>query len=432
MLWLQFAFILLLILLNGFFALAEMAIVSARRVRLQRAADLGRAGAKTALELKRDPGRFLSTVQIGITVIGVLASALGGATFAEEFAEYLAPLGLGTKAGPISLAVVVAVISYLTLILGELVPKRVALSRPEAIGRSLAPMLALMTRLAAPLVWFLSASSNLVLHFLPRAPKESAAVTEEEITIMLREAQQAGNVHAAETAIVQMALRLGDRRVNAVMTPRTQIEWLDLQDDVEENRRKVRDSDYSRFPVFDGGPQQVAGIAQVKDILTAEIAGKPFDLKPLVRPAMFIPETATALRALEMFRKSGEPMALVVDEFGDLQGAVTLDDILQSLVGDIAEPGEPPSPSIERRPDGSFVVDGMTPLDQVRDLLNIMSTSDESGDYHTLGGFVMARLHRIPAVGSRIEVDGVQYEVISMDGRRVDHVLITPTKAGER
>jgi magnesium and cobalt exporter, CNNM family len=431
MLWLQFAFILLLILLNGFFALAEMAIVSARRVRLQRAADLGRAGAKTALELKRDPGRFLSTVQIGITVIGVFASALGGATFAEEFAQYLAPLGLGSKAGPISLAVVVAVISYLTLILGELVPKRVALGRPEAIARGLAPMLALMTRLAAPLVWFLSASSNIVLHFLPRAPKESSAVTEEEITIMLREAQQAGNVHAAETGIVQMALRLGDRRVNAVMTPRTQIEWLDLQDDVEENQHKVHDSDYSRFPVFDGGPQQVAGIVQVKDILTAEMSGKPFDLKQLVRPAIFIPETATALRALEMFRKSGEQMGLVVDEFGDLQGAVTMTDILQSLVGDIAEPGEPPSPSIERRPDGSFIVDGMTPLDQVRDLLNIMSADDESGDYHTLGGFVMARLHRIPTVGSRIEVDGVQYEVTSMDGRRVDHVLITPPKGGE-
>ncbi len=431
MLWLQFAFILLLILLNGFFALAEMAVVSARRVRLQRAAELDRAGAKIALELKRDPGRFLSTVQIGITVIGVFASALGGATFSDALAEYLGPLGLGTKAGPVSLALVVAVISYLTLILGELVPKRVALNRPEVIAGRLAPMLALMTRLAAPLVWFLSASSNLVLRFLPRAPSESAAVTEEEITIMLREAQAAGNVHAAETAIVQMALRLGDRRVNAVMTPRTQLEWLDLQDDPEESRRKVRDSDYSRFPVFDGGPQQVAGIVQVKDILTAELNGQTFDLKPLVRPAMFIPETATALRALEMFRKSGEPMELVVDEFGDLQGAVTLTDILQSLVGDIAEPGEPSSPSIERRPDGSFIVDGMTPLDQVRDLLNVV-TGDEadSGDYHTLGGFVMARLHRIPAVGSRIEVGGVQYEVIGMDGRRVDRVLITPLKAG--
>lgn len=428
MLWLQLAVILLLILLNGFFALAEMAMVSARRVRLQRAAELGSVGAKTALELKRDPGRFLSTVQIGVTVIGVVASALGGATVADQIAVRLP--ALGTDAGPVSLVLVVVVISYLMLILGELVPKRIALSRPETIARRLAAMLRWLTRLASPLVWFLAVSSNLVLRFVPRGPSEPAVVTEEEITIMLREAQAAGNVHAAETAIVQMALRLGDRRVNAVMTPRTQLEWLDLQDSNEENRRKVRDSDYSRFPVFDGGPAQVAGIVQVKDLLTAEMNGVPFDLKPLVRPAIFIPETATALRALEMFRKSGEPMALVIDEFGDLQGAVTLTDILQSLVGDIAEPGEPPSPSIERRPDGSFIVDGMTPLDQVRDLLNLIGNGDaESGDYHTLGGFVMARLHRIPTVGSRITVDGIRYEVIGMDGRRVDRVLIVPDAA---
>ena len=427
MLWLQFAIILLLILLNGFFALAEMAVVSARRVRLQRAAELGGRGAKAALELKRDPGRFLSTVQIGITVIGVLTSALGGSTFADEIAAKLE--GLGPNAGPLSLVLVVALISFLTLILGELVPKRVALGRPEAIAGSLASMLRTMTRLAAPLVWLLSTTSNLVLRILPRRPSEPVVVTEEEIAILLREAQAAGHVHAAETAIVQMALRLGDRRVSGVMTPRTQLEWLDLQDTPDENWRKVRDSDYSRFPVFDGGLDLVAGIVQVKDILTAEMSDKPFDLKPLVRPALFIPETATALRALELFRKSGEPMELVVDEFGDLQGAVTLTDILQALVGDIAEPGEPPSPSIERRPDGSFIVDGMTPLDQVRDLLNLPQFEEDEGDYHTLGGFVMARLHRIPAVGSRIEADGVQYEVIGMDGRRVDRVLITPPKS---
>lgn len=426
MVWLEFAVILLLIVFNGFFALAEMSVVSARRVRLQRLAELGSVGAKTALELKRDPSRFLSTVQIGVTVIGVVTSAIGGATLSDQIAVLLP--SLGTKAGPVSLILVVVLISYLTLILGELVPKRVALGRPETIARNLAALLLVLTRLAAPLVWFLAVSSNLVLYFLPRATNEPTAVTEEEIAIMLREAQAAGNVHAAETAIVQMALRLGDRRVNAVMTPRMQLEWLDLQDDAEENRRKVRDSDYSRFPVFDGSPAQVAGIVEVKDLLTAEMSGKPFDLKPLVKPAMFIPETATALRALEMFRKSGEPMALVVDEFGDLQGAVTLDDILQSLVGDIAEPGEPPSPSIERRPDGSFIVDGMTPLDQVRDLLHLRSDAEDEagGDYHTLGGFIMARLHRIPTVGSRVDVDGMRYEVIGMDGRRVDKVLITP------
>lgn len=427
MLWLQFAIILLLILLNGFFALAEMAVVSARRVRLQHAADLGRAGAKTALELKRDPGRFLSTVQIGITVIGVLASVFGGAAFADQIAAVLKPYSRYAEGW--SFFLIVLVISYLMLIFGELVPKRVALRRPEAIARRLAPILSAMTRLVAPIAWFLSASSNLVLHFVPVRAGEVAPVTEEEIAIMLREAQATGQVHAAETAIVQMALRLGDRSVGAVMTPRTQVEWLDLADTEEENWRKVHDSNYSRFPVFEGGLTQVVGIVQVKDLLTAEMGWQTFDLKRLVRPALYIPDTATALRALEVFRKSGEPMLLVVDEFGDFQGVVTLHDILQALVGDIAEPGEEGKPSVQRLEDGAFIVDGMTPLDQVKDLTGLTDLGEEEGaDYHTLGGFIMAQMHRIPATGNQVTHGGVRFEVLGMDGRRVDRVLIVPSK----
>ncbi len=428
MLWLQFAVILVLILLNGFFALAEMAVVSARRVRLQHAANSGRAGAKTALELKRDPGKFLSTVQIGITVIGVLASALGGAAFADELASLLKPYTAHAEGW--SFFLVVVVISYLTLILGELVPKRVALRRPEALARRLAPILSGMTRAVAPIAWVLSMSSSLVLRLIPVRPAEPAPVTEEEIAIMLREAQAAGHVHAAETAIVQMALRLGDRRVGAVMTPRTQVEWLDLADSEEENWRKVHDSHYSRFPVFDGGLAQAAGIVQVKDLLTAEMSWQPFDLKRVLRPPLYIPETATALRALEVFRKSGEAMLLVVDEFGDFQGVVTLHDILQALVGDIAVPGEEASPSIERREDGSFVVDGMTPLDMVGDLTGLADLTEEEGaEYHTLGGFIMAHMHRIPATGNQVTIEGYRFEVLGMDGRRVDKVLIVPPKA---
>jgi len=427
MLWLQFAIIVLLILLNGFFALAEMAVVSARRVRLQHAVDLGRAGAKTALELKRDPGRFLSTVQIGITVIGVLASVFSGATFADQIAVLLRPYSVHAEG--LSFALIVIVVSYLTLILGELVPKRVALRRPEALARSLAPFLAGMTRLVAPIAWFLSVSSNLVLRLVPVRAAEAPPVTEEEIAIMLREAQATGQVHAGESAIVQMALRLGDRRVSAVMTPRTQVEWLDLADTEEENWRKVQESDYSRFPVFEGGLSQVLGIVQVKDLLTAEMSWQTFDLRKLVRPPLFIPETTTALRALEVFRKSGEPMLLVVDEFGDFQGVVTLHDILQALVGDIAEPGEGPNPSVQRRDDGAFIVDGMTPVDQVKDLTGLASLEEEEGaDYHTLGGFIMAHMHRIPAAGNQVALGGFRFEVLGMDGRRVDKVLIVPPK----
>jgi putative hemolysin len=432
MLWLEIVIVFLLILLNGFFAMVEMAVVSARNARLQRAADLGREGAKVALELKRDPGRFLSTVQIGITVIGVLASVFGGAALADTLAHYLGTLpgAVGTYARSISFVAVVIVISYFTLVLGELVPKRLALSRPEFIASRLARLLQVMSVIARPAERLLSVSSNLVLRLAPSPPSEPPPVTEEEITLMLREATAAGHFQAAETAIAQMAFRLGDRRVSAVMTPRTQVEWLDLTDSVEENRRKIRDSDYSRFPVMEGGPQQVVGIVQVKDLLAAALAGRPFDLRGAVKPPLYLPNTVTALRALEIFKKSGTPMALVVDEYGDFEGVVTLHDILQSLVGDIAEPGDADNQAVVRRDDGSWLVDGMVAVDEIKDLTGLARLpGDDSGEFQTLGGFMMARINRVPAVGDRIMVDGFRFEVVDMDGRRVDRVLILPPKA---
>ena len=432
MLWLEIVIVFLLILLNGFFAMVEMAVVSARKARLQHAADLGRDGAKVALELKRDPGRFLSTVQIGITVIGVLASAFGGATLADTLAHYLETLPgtLGTYARTISFAAVVIVISYFTLVLGELVPKRLALGRPEFIASRLARLLQVLSMIARPAERVLSVSSSLVLRLAPSPPSEPPPVTEEEITLMLREATAAGHFQAAETAIAQMAFRLGDRRVSAVMTPRTQVEWLDLTDSVEENRRKIRDSDYSRFPVVEGSPQQVVGIVQVKDLLAAALAGRPFDLRGAVKPPLYLPNTVTALRALEFFKKSGTPMALVVDEYGDFEGVVTLHDILQTLVGDIAEPGDAGNQAVVRRDDGSWLVDGMVAIDEIKDLTRLARLpGDDSGEFQTLGGFMMARINRVPAVGDRVMVDGFRFEVVDMDGRRVDRVLIIPPKA---
>jgi magnesium and cobalt exporter, CNNM family len=431
MLWLQIAIIFLLILLNGFFAMAEMAVVSARKARLQHAANLGRDGARVALDLKRDPGRFLSTVQIGITVIGVLASVFGGATLADTLAQYLETRGgtLGHYATTISFAAVVIVISYLTLVLGELVPKRLALSRPEFIAARLSRLLQVMAKIARPVERLLSVSSNLVLRIGPPRPIEPPPVTEEEITLMLREATAAGHFQAAETAIVQMVFRLGDRRVSAVMTPRTQVEWLDLEDSEEENRRKIRDSDYSRFPVVVGGPQQVLGIVQVKDLLTALLAARPFDIRAAMRPPIYLPNTVTALRALEIFKKSGTPMALVVDEYGDFEGVVTLHDILQSLVGDIADPTDAGSQTVVRRDDGSWLVDGMVAIDEIKDLTGLSLLPGEAGgEFQTLGGFMMARINRVPAVGDHIAVKGFRFEVVNMDGRRVDRVLVIPPK----
>jgi len=431
MLSLQIAFVLLLILLNGIFAMAEAAMLASRRARLQHAANSGNAGARAALELSREPVRFLSTVQIGITVISVLASAYGSVTLGDRLAAALerVPGFIGDYAHAIAIAVVVLGISYVSLVLGELVPKRIAISRPEAIAAGFAPFMRVFAKAAGPLEWLLTASTNLVLRLVPVKP-DREGVTEEEITVMLREGTAAGRFHAVETGIVQMAFRLGDRRVAAVMTPRTQVEWLDLTDPVEEQRRKVALSAYSRFPVVEGNTSHVMGVVQVRDLLGQVLRGEPFDLRPVLRRPLYVPNTLTALRALEIFKKSGEPMALVVDEYGAFEGVVTLHDILQALVGDIAEPGEPSSDApVVKREDGSWLVDGMVPIDEIKDLTGLASLpGEETGDFHTLGGFLMAQMNRIPSVTDHFMLEGFRFEVMSMDGRRVERVLVVPPK----
>ncbi|MGH7014359.1 MAG: hemolysin family protein [Stellaceae bacterium] len=429
MVWLQLAVILVLILLNGFFAMAELAIVSARRTRLQAAVDAGRTGARLALTLKGDLGRFLSTVQIGITVIGVLAGVFGGATLADDLAHAFESNSgwIGAHAHAVGVAVVVAAISFVTLIFGELTPKRIALRRPEAMASRVALLLLVLSRLAAPLEWLLSRTSDLVLKALPLRPAEAAAPTEQEIAYLLRESAAAGHFEAAEHAIIQMALRLGDRLVGAVMTPRTEVEGLDLGDPDAENRRKIIQSDFSRFPVFEGEPRHLVGVAQVKDVVTQLLSGKPFDLHAAMKPPLFLPETVTALQALEFFRRSGTPMLFLVDEYGDIQGIVTLHDILQALVGDIVFRGEKPASPIMRRDDGTLEVEGLVGVDEVRDLVPLpVSAGEKKGAFRTVGGLVMARLNRVPETGDKVRVGGFRLEVLAMDGRRVDRVLIVP------
>ena len=429
MLWLQLAVILVLILLNGFFAMAELAVVSARRMRLQAAADAGRAGARTALALKGDLGRFLSTVQIGITVIGVLAGVFGGATLADDLAHaFESNQGwAGAHAHALGVALVTAAIAFVTLIFGELAPKRIALRRPEAMAARLSVFLLALWRLATPLEWLLSRTSELVLKALPLRPAETAAPTEQEIAYLLRESAAAGHFEQAEHAIIQMALRLGDRLVGAVMTPRTEVEGLDFGDPAAENRRKIVKSDFSRFPVFEGDRRHLLGVVQVKDLLTQLLADKPFDLRAVMRPPLFLPENVTALHALELFRRSGAAMLFVVDEYGDFQGIVTLHDILQALVGDIVFRGEKPASPIIRHDDGSLEVEGLVGIDEVRDLVPLpVSVGEKKGAFHTVGGLVMARLNRVPQAGDKVRVGGFRFEVLAMDGRRVDRVLIVP------
>jgi putative hemolysin len=426
MLTLYLAIVLLLILLNGFFAMAEIALVSARPARLQPLAAEGHAGAEAALELKADPSRLLATVQIGITIIAVLLGSYGEATLGEQLQEYLDeyPGFLGHYAHAISMAVVVIGISFFSLILGELVPKRVAMIHPEGIAAALARFMRGMARIGAPIEWLLSTTTDLLLRLLP-LHGEPPPVTDQEIGFMLREGVAAGHIPQAETAIVEMALRLGDRRVSAVMTPRTQVEFLDLDDPEEEIRRRIHDSPLSRFPVVQGGMHQLAGILQIKDLLTACLEGQPFNMRAVLRPPLFLPNTVTVLRALEVFKSSGEPMALVVDEYGDLEGLITLTDILEALVGELPEAGGT-DPRIVKREDGTWLIDGMVGLDELKQVLGVTQLPGEDPDYHTLGGYLMARLNRVPMVADRITAGDWRFEIVEMDGRRVDRVLVVP------
>jgi len=407
--------------------------VTSRNARLRPLAEAGNPGAHAALELKADPSRLLSTVQVGVTVIAILSGTFGEATLGDSLQQQLESYEgfVARYAHVISMTVVVIGISYFSLILGELVPKRFALVHPERIAAALARIMRAIARAGAPIEWFLSASTDLVLRLLPLRSQGSAPVTDEEISFMLREGVATGHFAEAETAIVEMALRLGDRRASAVMTPRTRIESLDLDDPEEENRRKIRDSVHSRFPVVQGGLHQVIGIIQAKDLLASALAVQPFNLRAATRPPLYLPSTVTVLHVLEAFKTSGEPMALIVDEYGDLEGLVTQSDILEALVGDI--PGSADADQrVVQREDGTWLIDGMVGLDELRQLLGVSHLPGEDADFHTLGGYMMARLNRVPMVADRIAAAGYRFEIVKMDGRRVDRVLVSPVKAKGR
>jgi len=419
--------VLLLILVQGLFAMGEMAIVSARRARLKQMADDGSKGAAAALRLAEHPSRFFSTVQIGLTLCNIVAGAYGGARVAERLVDdFTRWPALAPYANALAIGVVVVAITFVTLILGELVPKRLAVSRPEAISAAVGRSMDLLSRIAAPAVWFLSAVTELVLLLIPVRHGSEPAVTDEEIKLLMQQGTEAGDFHPAEKTIVDMALRLGDRRVSALMTPRTQVEWLDLADPIEETRQTIRDSHYSRFPVAEGGRRHIVGIVEVKDLLAAELAGKGFDIRAAMKPPLYIPESAPALKALESFRRTGAPIALIVDEYGDFQGIVTLEDLLEALVGDLPEPGQAEEPAVAQRADGSWLVDGMLPIDQLKDAVGMTRLpEEEETTYQTVAGLVMGRLRRIPKATDWFEIEDYRFEVVDMDGRRIDKVLVT-------
>ncbi len=423
--------IFLFVLLNGVFAMSEIAVISARKARLQQRAEDGDMGARAALELASEPGRFLSTVQVGITLVGTFAGAFGGATIAEELAALLSqvePLALYSEA--MALATVVILIAYLSLVVGELVPKRLALNDPERVAALVARPMRALARLAGPIVRLLSLSTESVLRLLGARPSTGPPVTEEEIAIMIAEGAAAGVFDEAEQDMVENVLHLGDWRVSRLMTPHTEVVWLGVDDPPEANWRKMSDSGYTYFPVCQGDLDNVLGVTSVTRVWAEMIAGHPVDLRALLAPPLFAPENASALRMLESFRQASAHMALVIDEYGSVQGLVTLIDVMEAIVGDMPRLGDGEEPMAVQRKDGSWLMDGLLRIDEVKEILGVERLPGEAQyGYETLGGFVMARLERVPAVSDRFEWCGLSFEVVDMDGLRVDKVLVESTGA---
>lgn len=425
--------ILVLILANGLFAGKELAIVSSSRHRLEQLAQQGRRSARVALRLAESPNQFLSTVLIGITLIGILTGAVGGATIAARLAtlfERLPPLAGSSEA--LSFALVVAGITFLSVVLGELVPKRLALANPERLACAMAPLMAAISRFGAPLVHLLSSSTDAFLALLGVGDAGEPTITEDEIRAMIRQGADTGVFEAVEHEMVQRVLRLGDRTIKSLMTPRTAIRWLDLEDPLEQCLQEALASTHSRFPVGQGSLDQCLGVVSVRNLLAARIAGDPVDLRQLVQPPLYVAETARALTVLEQFRRTGVHIALVSDEFGGVEGLVTLNNLMEGIVGDLPSVEEQDSPQITTREDGSWLVDGGCDLDAFTELIGRdIFGLDAQGKYHTLAGFVMHGLERIPREADQLVWQGYCFEVVDMDGNRVDKLLVRPLASAQ-
>ncbi len=422
----EIVLILVLILLNGIFALAEIAVIAARPARLQERIQQGDAGAKRALALRKSPNRFLSTIQIGITLVGTLAGAFGGASVASRIAVPLRDIAwLAPYAEAVSVALVVLAITYLTLVLGELVPKRLALANPERLAAHLAPFLDSLSRITAPLVTLLTYSTTAVLFVLGVKSQEEPPVTDEEISLLLAEGAQAGVFEEVEGEMIEAIFRMSDQRSRTVMTPRHDIVWLDVEDPLEENLGRIRNSGYSRFPVCREELDDVLGLVYAKDLLRRELAKEPWSFREDLREPLYVPESLPALELLERFRDSKVHVALVIDEYGGVEGLITLHDVLESIIGDLPSEGDVVGPRIVTRENGSLLVDGDYPVDELSAQLRISELPErELVGYETVAGFMLAVLDRIPERGEAVNWDGWRFEVVDMDGLRIDQVLV--------
>jgi putative hemolysin len=425
---LELAVVLLLVVLNGVFSLSELAVISARRPRLRAMADAGRPGASAALAVAEDPGRFLSTVQVGITLVGVLTGAFSGSALGGRLAAWLAGLGVPQSAAePVGFGAVVALVTYLSIVVGEFVPKRLALRNPEGLACRVAPLMAVVSRVASPVVWLLDASNNLIFRLLGLGEEPEEKVTDEDLWALVAEAERHGTIETAERRMIAGVLRLGDRPVRGVMTPRGEVDWLDAATGEEEIREALLRTTHSRLPVGDGSPDAMLGIVPSRELLAALVRGEPLDLRERVRSAPVVPDTAEALDVLAILQGAEVPMALVHDEYGDFEGVVTPADLGHVIVGAFRsdmEAGE--EPAAVRREDGSWLLAGWKAADEMAERLRLVLPAERG--YHTVAGFVLQAMGRLPRAGKAVEVQGWRFEVVDLDGLRIDKVLAAPVR----
>ena len=421
--WFDVVVILLLVTLNGVFAMSELAIVSSRRPRLKALAKNGRAGAQTALNLAADPGRFRSAVQIGITLIGIVAGAYSGASLGGPTAERMMRLGVDAEtAQSLGFGVVIALTTYASLVIGELVPKQFALRSPEPIAALIAVPMLWLSRLTAPFVWLLDRTSALVFHLLGLRREALNKVTAEELNLVVAEAHSAGVLEESERAIISGVVRLADRPTREVMTPRTEVDWIDADADAETIRKCLLQTPHSRLPVAEGSVDRLIGVVQARDVVRAFIEGRPLDLKLLMRQAPVVPDQMDAMNTLSVLRDADVPMAFVHDEYGHFEGLVTPADLLSALAGvfasDVDLHTEPP---LVERDDGSWWVSGSLSADALADTLGFDLPADR--DYATAAGFALSVLKHLPEVGERFSHGGWQFEIVDLDGRKIDKLL---------
>ncbi|CAK0752353.1 putative hemolysin [Gammaproteobacteria bacterium] len=422
----EFFLIVLLIFLNGFLAMSELALVSARKVRLEAMSAAGRPGARTALFLAAHPGRLLSTVQTGITLVGILTGAISGATLADQAGEWLSQTlpGLGKWANTFAFSGVVAGVGYLSLV-GELAPKQFALYNPEKIAVFVAWPMWLLSTAAAPMVWLLETSTYWVLWLFGKHEMRAQSLTEEEFRAFIAEGARAGVLKPAEKDMMVGVMRLADWRVRAFMTPRPDVEWLDIEDGPDIWRSKLRETHYSRLPVARKDLDELLGIVQAKDLLDQAMDGHPLDLKSVLCEAIVVHAATPALNVLEVLRSSPLHLAMVVDEYGSIQGIVTATDILQTITGALTKPDADHGPGITKLKDGSWSVDGDLPFEVARDFIGLQDIPSGDGAYTTIAGFALTQLDSIPAPKDQFFCAGHCFEIVKMDGRRIDTLSVT-------